>query len=166
MMTSSNGIIFRVTGPLCGELTGPGEFPTQRPVTRSFDVFFFICVRINGWVNNREACDLRRHRAHYDVNIMKSTLPLIRWPQLSIASQDFTNTSLRHTQNSRHLTSRIYLCWQQDTLPQNVLRLISPLDAPNNTLGSSSKMTALGLFCFEMTSTFRQEALKTTKPVR
>ena len=40
MMTSSYGNIFRVTGPLCGEFTGPGEFPTQRPVTRSFDVFF------------------------------------------------------------------------------------------------------------------------------
>ena len=40
MMTSSNGNIFRITGPLCGEFTGPGEFPTQRPVTRSFDVFF------------------------------------------------------------------------------------------------------------------------------
>ena len=39
-MTSSNGNIFRVTGPLCGEFTGPGDFPTQRPVTRSFDVFF------------------------------------------------------------------------------------------------------------------------------
>ena len=40
MMTSSNGNIFRVTGLLCGEFTGPGEFPTQRSVTRSFDVFF------------------------------------------------------------------------------------------------------------------------------
>ena len=40
MMTSSYGNIFRVTGHLCGEFTGPGEFPTQRPVTRSFDVFF------------------------------------------------------------------------------------------------------------------------------
>ena len=40
MMTSSNGNIFRVTGPLCGEFTGPGEFPAQRLVTRSFDVFF------------------------------------------------------------------------------------------------------------------------------
>ena len=39
-MTSSNGSIFRVTGHLCGEFTGPGEFPAQRPVTRSFDVFF------------------------------------------------------------------------------------------------------------------------------
>ena len=34
------GNIFRVTGYLCGEFTGPGEFPTQRPLTRSFDVFF------------------------------------------------------------------------------------------------------------------------------
>ena len=40
MMTSSNGNIFRVTGPLCGEFTDPGEFPAQRPVTQSFDVFF------------------------------------------------------------------------------------------------------------------------------
>ena len=40
MMTSSNGTIFGVTGPLCGELTGPGEFPAQRPVTWSFGVFF------------------------------------------------------------------------------------------------------------------------------
>ena len=38
MMTSLNGNIFRVSGPLCGEFTG--EFPSQRPVTRSFDVFF------------------------------------------------------------------------------------------------------------------------------
>ena len=40
MMTSSNGNIFRITDPLSGEFIGPGEFPTQRPVTRSFDVFF------------------------------------------------------------------------------------------------------------------------------
>ena len=44
-MTSSNGTIFHITGPLCGEFTGPGEFPAQRPVTRSFDVFFD--VRLN-----------------------------------------------------------------------------------------------------------------------
>ena len=40
MMTSPNGNIFRVTGHLCGEFTVPGEFPAQKPVTRSFDVFF------------------------------------------------------------------------------------------------------------------------------
>ena len=75
MMTSSNGNIFRVTGPLCGEFTGPGEFPIQRPVMRSFNVSL-ICVWINGWVNNREAGDLRRYRAHYDASVMTAT----QWP--------------------------------------------------------------------------------------
>ena len=33
-------------------------------------IFSLICVWINGWVNNREAGDLRRYRAHYDVSVM------------------------------------------------------------------------------------------------
>ena len=33
-------------------------------------MFSLICVWINGWVNNREAGDLRRPRAHYDVIVM------------------------------------------------------------------------------------------------
>ena len=68
-MTSSNGNIFRVTGPLCGEFTGPGEFLPQRPVTRSFDVFFD--VRLNKrlskqpwgwWFEPTSATQLLQHR--------------------------------------------------------------------------------------------------------
>ena len=33
-------------------------------------MFSLICVWINGWVNNREAGDLRLYRAHYDVTVM------------------------------------------------------------------------------------------------
>ena len=33
-------------------------------------MFSLICARINDWVNNREASDLRRHRGHFDVNLM------------------------------------------------------------------------------------------------
>ena len=33
-------------------------------------MFSLICARINDWVNNREADDLRHHRGHYDVNVM------------------------------------------------------------------------------------------------
>ena len=40
MMTSSNGNIFRGTGHLCEEFIGLRWIPPQRPVTRSFDVFF------------------------------------------------------------------------------------------------------------------------------
>ena len=147
MMTSSNGNIFRVTGPLCGEFTGhpvlkriafqlsncpigffdisflhiplhviihssfsanktqwqllvsqhmhqantwwrhqmetfsaslaicagnspvTGEFP-HKGQWRGALMFSLICTRINGWVNNGEAGDLRRHRAHYDVTVM------------------------------------------------------------------------------------------------
>ena len=67
MVTSSNGNIFRVTGPLCGEFTG--EVLSQRPVTRSFDIFGDLRLN-NAWINNREAGDLRRHRGHYDVILM------------------------------------------------------------------------------------------------
>ena len=33
-------------------------------------MFSLICTWINGWVNNGEAGDLRRYRAHYDVTVM------------------------------------------------------------------------------------------------
>ena len=51
MMTSSNGNIFRVTGPLCGGFTGHPWIPAQRPVTRSFDVFFGL--RLNKWLSKQ-----------------------------------------------------------------------------------------------------------------
>ena len=57
MMTSSNGKSFRVTGPLCGEFTGHRWC-------------FLSAPWINSWVNNREAGELRRHHAHYDVIVM------------------------------------------------------------------------------------------------
>ena len=67
MMTSSSGSIFRVTDPLFGEFTGTGEFPTQRSVTRSFDVFFDL--RLNerlskqpwGWSFEMLSWSLWRH---------------------------------------------------------------------------------------------------------
>ena len=34
---------------------------------------------INGWVNNREACDLRRHQVHYDVNVMGVFTTEVLW---------------------------------------------------------------------------------------
>ena len=73
MMTSSNGNIFRVTGPLCGEFTGPGEFPTQRPVTRSFDVFFDrrlnkrLSKQPRGWWLETLSCSLWRQNYEWQM---------------------------------------------------------------------------------------------------
>ena len=49
-----------------------GEFPAQRPVTRTFDVSFDLHLnkRLSKQPLNGEAGDLRRYRAHYDVTVM------------------------------------------------------------------------------------------------
>ena len=50
------------------------EFFAQRPVTRSFDVFFDLRrEQTNGWVYNRETGDLRHNLGHYDVIAMCHT---------------------------------------------------------------------------------------------
>ena len=47
------------------------------PHTKASDAelwcFSLICVWINGWVNNRQAGDVRRYRGHYDVIVMNLT---------------------------------------------------------------------------------------------
>ena len=45
-----------------------GEFPSQRQVTRSFEVFFDLSLKKR--LCNRDTDDLRHHRAHYDVTVM------------------------------------------------------------------------------------------------
>ena len=62
-----------------------GEFLAQRP-WRGALVFSLICSWISGWVNNREASDSRRHRAHYDVTVMLQDV----WAKLSCNTADFT----------------------------------------------------------------------------
>ena len=75
MMTSSNGNIFRVTGPLWGEPLVTGGFHSQRPVTRSFDVFFDLHPN-------------KRHRVHYDVTVMAYLMGLHFDPAISHSLSD------------------------------------------------------------------------------
>ena len=61
----------------------PGYWPFVRGIHRSplnshhkgqwrgSLVFSWICTLAYGWINNRDAGDLRRHRAHYDVTVMQ-----------------------------------------------------------------------------------------------
>ena len=54
----------------------PGEFPAQRPVTRSFGVFFDLCLnkrlskQPRGWW-------FETHRGYYDVNVMHDAFRII-----------------------------------------------------------------------------------------
>ena len=48
------------------------EFPRTKASDAGLWSFSFIYTWINSWINNGEAGNLRRHRAHYDVTVMKA----------------------------------------------------------------------------------------------
>ena len=55
---------------LCeGKLPVTSEFPSQRPVARSFDIFFDLRKRLS---KQSRRSDFRHHRAHYDVTVSYS----------------------------------------------------------------------------------------------
>ena len=58
-----------VRHPYCTRIDSPVNSP-DKGQWRGALIFSLVCAWINGWVNNREACDLRRNRAHYDVTVM------------------------------------------------------------------------------------------------
>ena len=69
MMTLSNGGIFRVTDPLCGEFTGHRLIPLTKASEVNFNVFFDL--RLNEPLSKQSSAgDLRCHRAHHDVIVM------------------------------------------------------------------------------------------------
>ena len=55
---------------ICAGIHRPPVNSPHKGQWRGALMFSLICVWINGWVNNREAGDLRRYRAHYDVTVM------------------------------------------------------------------------------------------------
>ena len=79
MMTSSNGNIFHVTGPLCGEFTGHRWIPLKKASDMELDVFFDL--HLNKWFSKQSwgwwfetlSCSLCRHCHVYD-------RPIDIWP--------------------------------------------------------------------------------------
>ena len=61
-------------------------------------MFSLICVWINGWVNNGEAGDFRRRRAHYGVTVMCALVTIVR-------VMNIIATILTH----RGMTTNLYL---------------------------------------------------------
>ena len=70
MMTSSNGNIFHITGPLWAEFTGHRWIPLTKASDAELWCFLWSAPWIGGWVNNREAGDFRRYCAHYGIIVM------------------------------------------------------------------------------------------------
>ena len=96
MKTLSNENIFRVTGPCVGNSPVTGEFPTQRPVTRSFDVFIDLCLNKLlskqpwGWWLETPSRSLWHHcKRHWDNRLIAS-----------VPNHNKTQQSVNHEQMS------------------------------------------------------------------
>ena len=70
-------------------------------------MFSLICARINSWVNNVEAGDLRRHRGHYDVIVNACQDIAGSSPGLDVT--DITATSYMTAMASR-ITDQLGAC--------------------------------------------------------
>ena len=70
-------------------------------------MFSFICVWINGWVNNREAGDLRRYRAHYDVIVTYKSPQ--RQLHISESKQDLNDSLIVRGTEGKHYATLV-LC--------------------------------------------------------
>ena len=123
MMTSSNGNIFRVTGPLCGDFTGDRWIPLTRPVTRSFDIFFdlhlkkLLSKQSWGWWLETPSRLLWRHCSDLD------------WGYYGITAVPCRDIILKDIgQLTWYLTTRLYnagiVCVMMTSTESNIFRVL------------------------------------------
>ena len=99
IMTSSNGNKFPRYWPF---VRGTHRSPVNSPhkgLWRGALMFSLIGDRINGWVNNREAGDLKRHRVHYDVIVMMPMDSTLQTTMMMQCTREFmvTEMSCQHS---------------------------------------------------------------------
>ena len=99
MITSSNGNLFRVTGPLWGKFTGHRWIPLTKVSHAELCCFLrSVPEQTVDYVYNRDAGDLRRHRAHYysvTVMIKLCKRSILRMKQAFMSKQNGMNLQLR-----------------------------------------------------------------------
>ena len=83
-------------------------------------MFSLICVWINGWVNNRQAGDLRRYRAHYDVIVMLFSVGPLQ----------------RNSFNKMYLNIKSAKMWLFRSIPHVFQATISVTDSTHTSMGS------------------------------
>ena len=78
-------------------------------------VFCLICAWINGWAHNRDAGDLRRHSAHYDVTAMilihSTDILIIQVPVKQFWKRCVTNS--RQSVTNYHTSKQCKTQWIQ-----------------------------------------------------
>ena len=88
-------------------------------------MFSLIYTWIRGWLNNREAGDLRRHQAHYDVIVMTGILSLV---YIILAYNGFESIQFR---SSFRFFIRICFCFVSTVLQKYDIQIYR-LDTKND----------------------------------
>ena len=76
----------------------PVDFP-NKDQRRGALILSVICARTNDWANNRDACDLKRHRTHYDITV--------KWEEVADSKDGRPSNCYRET---KHWTVCIKRC--------------------------------------------------------
>ena len=76
-------------------------------------MFYLICAWINGWVKNRRAVVLRRHRAHYDVSVMWPNLLTRRNTDLNSQTDGYVRKDILHSIGDLMILGATILQWQK-----------------------------------------------------
>ena len=102
-------------------------------------MFSLICAWTNGCVNNREAGDLRRHRAHCDVIVMNSETVSMSWRHGYTYWVHVAYNKVWCGQWSRSL----YIPFQHLRLRPSRLHLVEISDPPINVVSSETRCILL-----------------------
>ena len=112
MMTSSNGNIFRVTGPFVRGIHWSPVYSPHKGQWLGHLLFSLIHTWTNGWANNWNAGDLKLHRVHYDVTVMIAMQLIIALHEAGLSDQ--TRALAIHNINPSS-THEFISCYNCDT---------------------------------------------------
>ena len=96
---------------LCGGIHPSSVNSSHKGQWRGALIFSLICAWINGWVNNRETDDLRHHRAHYDVIVIKK-IARKSCPIQCVELDHQSGSRKQHCWKFWNLNERIVVFWR------------------------------------------------------
>ena len=145
-----------------------GNWPVNSPHKgqwRRALMFSKICAWINGWVNNRDAGDLRRHRARYDVIVMillynyddrSSPVAKKRNDKLRIPVKEGTQIFFQEQHTNKIICASIFFIWKMHwaffwwwILVRAIIKCVWPYCTFIDEKGLISDMTAFRLNLLE-----------------
>ena len=144
-MTSSNGNIFRVTGLLCGEFTAHRRIPLTKASDAELWCFLWSAPWINGWVNNRNAGDLRlQSRSLW----RHSNVPWYKWAVLpEVRNWRTMRQALYWTKSFAIVYTAIVIVaikyWNKDINSTNWFHSISVLSSIKRSISTVTPLMAI-----------------------